>query len=86
MMRKTATKEYSYTAIFEPLKEGGYQVIIPALPEIVTAGRSLEEARQMARDAIRCALEGMAEEKLPFPKDPPKGPRTEKVHVSLKAA
>ena len=81
-----AAKDYSYTAIFEPLEEGGYQVIVPALPEIVTLGRTLEEARQMARDAIRCALEGMAKEKLPFPKDVLREPRTEKVRVSLKAA
>jgi len=83
---KMATIDYRYTAIFEPLEGGGYQVIVPALPEIVTAGRSLEEAREMARDAIRCALEGMAKEKVPFPKDIPKKPRTEKLRVSLKAA
>lgn len=80
------TIDYRYTAIFEPLEGRGYQVIVPALPEIVTAGRSLEEAREMARDAIRCALEGMAKEKVPFPKDIPKKPRTEKLRVSLKAA
>ena len=78
--------DYSYTVIFEPLEGGGYQAIVPALPEIVTAGRTLQEARKMARDAIRCALEGMSKENVPFPKDVRKEPRTEKLRVSLKAA
>jgi len=85
-MRKTATKDFSYTVIFEPLEQGGYQVIVPALPEIITAGRTLDEARKIAKDAIRCALEGMAKEKVPFPEDLPKEPRTERVRVSLRAA
>ena len=59
-----AIKDYSYTVIFEPLERGGYQAIVPALPEIITAGRNLKEARRMARDAIRCALEGMVKEKV----------------------
>ena len=81
-----ARKDYRYTVIFEPLNAGGYQVIVPALPEIVTAGRTLEEARQMARDAIRFALGGMSKEKVPFPKDISKEPRTEKLRIILKAA
>jgi len=51
--------EYGYTVIYEPLSEGGYQVIVPALPGIVTYGRALEEAREMARDAILCHLRGL---------------------------
>ena len=49
--------EYGYTTVFEPLPEGGFSVVIPAIPEICTFGASLEEAREMARDAIRCYLE-----------------------------
>ncbi len=81
-----AKKDCSYTVIFEPLEGGGYQVIVPALPEIITVGRTLQEARQMARDAVRCALEGMFKENVPFPKDIGKEPRTEKLRISLKAA
>ncbi len=79
-------KDYRYTVIFEPLEGGGYQAIVPAIPEIMTAGRTLGEARRMARDAIRCALEGMVKEKVPFPGDISKQPRAEKIRVSLKAA
>ena len=49
--------EYGYTMVFEPLPEGGYSVLVPAIPEICTYGESLEEARLMARDAIRCFVE-----------------------------
>jgi predicted RNase H-like HicB family nuclease len=51
------SKEYSYTVIYEPLKEGGFNVIFPAIPEICTFGRNLKEAREMAKDALRCYLE-----------------------------
>lgn len=84
--REMAKKDWSYTVIFEPLEGGGYQVIVPALPEIISAGRTLQEARRMARDAIRCALEGMAKENVAFPRDIGKEPRTEKLRVSFKAA
>ena len=49
--------EYSYTVYFEPLREGGYNVLVPAIPEICTFGDTIEEAREMAKDAIRCYLE-----------------------------
>ena len=47
-------KIYNYTVIFEPLDEGGYDVIVPAIPEICTFGETREEARKMAADAIKC--------------------------------
>jgi antitoxin HicB len=79
-------KDSSYTVIFEPLEGGGYQVVVPALPEVISAGRTLQEARRIARDAIRCALEGMSKENVTFPRDIDKEPRTEKLRVSFKAA
>ena len=51
--------EYGYRVIYEPLSEGGFQVIVPALPGIVTYGRTIEEAREMAYDAITCHLQGL---------------------------
>ncbi len=74
---------YSYTVIFEPLEEGGYQVIVPAIPNIVTCGRTLEEAKGMARDAIRCHLEGLVKDGESIPKDITTEPITEKLEVSL---
>jgi antitoxin HicB len=59
--------EYQYTVYFEPLAEGGYQVVFPVIPEIVTWGRTLDEARDMARDALRCHLEGLMADGEPPP-------------------
>jgi len=39
------------------MDEGGYDIIVPAIPEICTFGKTREEARKMAEDAIRCCLE-----------------------------
>jgi len=51
--------EHGYRVIYEPLAEGGFQVIVPALPGIVTFGRTIEEAREMAQDAIVCHIRGL---------------------------
>lgn len=61
-------KEYSYTVVYEPLKKG-YQVVVPLLPGIVTYGRDFEEAQEMARDAIRCHIEGLLKEKQEVPNE-----------------
>ena len=62
--------EHGYTVIYERLSEGGYQVIVPALPGIVTYGRTVEEAREMARDAIVCHLRGLLKDGEDIPEDP----------------
>jgi predicted RNase H-like HicB family nuclease len=59
--------EYGYRVIYEPLSEGGFQVIVPALPGIVTYGRTLEEAREMAGDAIVCHLQGLLKDNTKHP-------------------
>jgi predicted RNase H-like HicB family nuclease len=51
---------YKYTVLFESAEEGGYVVHVPALPGCVTEGDTLEEAREMAKDAIRGYLECLA--------------------------
>ena len=68
MKRKTIKKKiYKYTAIFELNEIRGYTVTVPALPGLVTEGRSLKEAKKMAEDAIRCYIEGLLKEKEPLP-------------------
>ncbi len=67
--KKILTKEYSYTVIYEPVKEGGYQATVPLLPGLLTYGRDFEEAREMARDAIRCHIGGLLKEKERIPKE-----------------
>lgn len=65
-------KIYNYTVVFEPLPEGGYNVVVPAIPEIITCGESLKEAKVMAEDALRCYIESALKnhEKLPADKKP----------------
>ena len=73
-------RDYQYTVLFEP-QEGGYNVIVPAIPEICTFGETLQEARTMAQDAIRCFLESALKRGEPIPKDAE--PTTERLAVSL---
>ena len=67
--------------LFEPIEEGGYNVIVPAIPEICTFGETLEEAREMTKYAIRCYLESAVKLGEPIPKDVK--PREEQVEVGL---
>jgi len=54
-------KLYNYTVVFEPVPEGGYNVVVPAIPEIVTFGETLREAKANAKEAISCFLESVLE-------------------------
>ncbi|MGI8742196.1 MAG: type II toxin-antitoxin system HicB family antitoxin [Bryobacteraceae bacterium] len=62
--------EYGYRVIYEAIAAGGYQVIVPALPGVVTYGRTLEEAREMATGAIACHLKGLIKDNEEIPDDP----------------
>ena len=66
-------RSHRYTAYFEPQLDGSYQVVFPGVPEIVTFGRSLEEARRMAAGALKCHLEGLLKDGAALPKE--KAPR-----------
>lgn len=61
----------------------GYQVIVPLLPGLITYGRTLTEAREMARDAIRCHIEGLRKDGERIPDE--KSARKEKLRVALPA-
>lgn len=74
-------KIYNYSVIFEPCEEGGYNVIVPAIPEICTSGETLEEAKSMATDAIKCFLESALETGEAIPTD--KEPSIEKIAIKL---
>ena len=66
-MKKMNNLTYEYTAFFEPNENGGYTVTVPTLPGLVTEGKDLEEAREMALDAIRCYIQGLKKAKEPIP-------------------
>jgi antitoxin HicB len=50
--KKIQKKILNYTAIFEPAEEGGFVVHVPSLQGCHTQGETLDEAYQMAQDAI----------------------------------
>lgn len=58
----------AYTVIYERAEEGGFYAHIPAL-EITTEGETLEEAQEMARDAIDNTLECLRDLQLPLPEE-----------------
>ena len=76
-----ANGKYSFTMLFEPAEEGGYVVTCPALPGLVTEGDTMEEARQMAEDALRGYLESLLEDGLSIPAD--KSPIAEPIEIAL---
>ena len=77
-------KHYTYPVVLEPLEEGGFQVYVPALPEIVTRGDDEAHALAMAKEAIELVLESRAERG----EDIPDADRVvlHKVSVSIPAA
>ena len=74
-------KIYNFTVIFEPVTEGGYNVVVPAIPEICTFGDTLEEAKAMAADAIKCFIESALKANEPIPED--RQPSIERVAVRI---
>jgi predicted RNase H-like HicB family nuclease len=59
----------NYEVVMTPDETGGYVVTCPALPGLVTEGDTLEEACEMAADAISCYLESLNTDGLPIPTD-----------------
>jgi antitoxin HicB len=61
------TAKHRYTVILEPMDEGGFNVHVPALPEVVTYGETEAEALTMAEDAIRLAISYRLDHGEPVP-------------------
>lgn len=59
---------HGYTVVYEVAEDGGYYAHIPAL-ELTTEGETLEEAQEMARDAIENTLACLKELNLPLPEE-----------------
>jgi antitoxin HicB len=60
---------YSYSVILEPQDDGGFTVLVPALPEVVTEGDTEKEALANAEEAIRAVLEYRREQGMAPPAD-----------------
>lgn len=61
-----------YPAIFHKAEEGGFWVTFPDIPECMTQGENMEQAYEMAFDALGLSLTTMetAGEDFPRPSDP----------------
>jgi antitoxin HicB len=64
-----AKTRYHYNIMLRPEPEGGFTALVPALPSCVTYGRTLTEARKMAKDAISGYIESLKKHKEPIPTD-----------------
>ena len=49
--------------------DGGYTVIVPALPGCITYGETVDEAIEMAKEAVELYVEELAERGEPIPDD-----------------
>lgn len=65
-------KQYFYPAVFHTAEEGGFWVSFPDLPECLTEGDTMEDAYQMAIEALGLSLTDRLHnhEKLPEPSIP----------------
>jgi antitoxin HicB len=63
------TQDLSFSVILEPQQDGGFTVLVPALPEVVTEGDTREEALANAEEAIRAIVAYRRENGIPIPAD-----------------
>jgi antitoxin HicB len=59
----------SFSVILEPQQGGGFTVLVPALPEVVTEGDTEAEALANAEEAIRAILAYRRDQGLTIPPD-----------------
>lgn len=60
---------HSFSVVLEPQEGGGFTVLVPALPEVVTEGDTEEEALANAEEAIRAILEYRRDNGIEIPRD-----------------
>jgi len=63
------TQILNYRIILRMEQEGGYTVTVPSLPGCVTYGKSIEQAIEMAKEAITLYIESLKKHKEDIPTD-----------------
>lgn len=63
----TDSKNLFYPAIFHKAEEGGYWISFPDFPECLTQGETIEEAYQMASEAIGLCIDEKMHRKETLP-------------------
>ena len=59
----------TYRILLTPEEEGGFSVAVPALPGCFTQGETIEEAIEMAKEAISLYVESLEADGEPVPDD-----------------
>ena len=60
---------HRFNVILRPEPEGGFTAMVPALPGCVTHGRSIADAKKLAKDAIAGYIESLKKHGEPIPSD-----------------
>jgi predicted RNase H-like HicB family nuclease len=58
-LKMSTQQMISYRILLRKEPEGGYTVTVPSLPGCVTYGKSIEEATEIAKEAIELYLESL---------------------------
>lgn len=60
-----------YPALFHKAEEGGFWISFPDIPECLTEGDNMDDAYNMAVDALGLCLADMEKNNIPFPAPSP---------------
>lgn len=60
-------KTLRYTVVLKHEPEGGYTVLVPALPGCVTYGKTIKQAKKMAAEAIDGYIASLEKHHEPIP-------------------
>ena len=71
---------YNFSVVLEPQEGGGFTVLVPALPEVVTEGDTEQQALANAKEAIEAVLSYRQDNGIPIPSDAP--PEVRKITVA----
>jgi predicted RNase H-like HicB family nuclease len=59
----------TFTIVVEPEEDGGFFVVVPALPGCFTRGGTIEECRERAVEAIEVHIAGLRADGQPVPEE-----------------
>jgi len=64
-------EHFSFSVVLEPQQDGGFTVLVAALPEVVTEGDTEQEALANAEEAIRAIVAYRRDDGIAIPADAP---------------
>ncbi len=73
-------EHFSFSVVLEPQQDGGFTVLVPALPEVVTEGDTEQEALANAEEAIRAIVAYRRDDGIAILADAP--PEIRRVNVA----